>query len=453
MTPDTRHPTWATSDRFVPRVFVRPFLRFSQIEAASGIVLLVAAAVALVWANSPWAGAYQTLFEELHLELNFGPVHLDESFGHLINDGLMAIFFFVVGLEIKRELLVGELASIRQAALPILSAVGGLVAPALIYATLNANTEGAAGWGIPTATDIAFVIGVMAVLGDRIPLGLKVFLTALAIVDDLAAVIVIAFFYTAEIAWPGVALAAVCVLLLLTLNRLGVRHPLPYALLGIVLWLAVLHSGVHATVAGVLAAMTIPARTLLDAPQFLGNCLRIMDHLKEHAGNQRDAMTGPELQTAIVALEDTCEKALPPLNRLETALHPWVALVIMPVFALANAGVVISSELIQHVAGPVTLGAGLGLLLGKPLGIGLAAWLSVKTGIAALPSGVTWDHIHGAAWLAGIGFTMSLFVAALAFPDPRLLAMAKIGVLGGSIFAALIGTLILLRRSASIPAD
>lgn len=430
---------------------VRPFQQFAAREAAGGILLLLCSVAALVWANSPWASIYEALWHT-KATIGVGGLTVGRDLHFFVNDGLMAIFFFVVGLEIKRELLVGELTSIRQASLPILGAVGGVVAPALIYLSMNANTEGAAGWGIPMATDIAFVIGVMAVLGDRVPLGLKVFLTALAIVDDIAAVLVIAFFYTAQIAWSGIAVAAVCVLLLVILNRLGVRHPLPYALLGIVLWLAVLHSGVHATIAGVVAAMTIPARTVLDAPEFLGHSRRILDHFEQCADDQQDVMTDAEQQIAIGALEDTCEKAQPPLYRLETSLHPWVTLVIMPVFSLANAGVVISSDLMQHIAGPVTLGAALGLLLGKPLGIGLASWLSVKTGIAALPSGVTWNHIHGAAWLGGIGFTMSLFVAALAFPNPELLAMAKIGVLGGSILAALMGILILLRRSAS-PAD
>jgi NhaA family Na+:H+ antiporter len=218
------------------------------------------------------------------------------------------------------------------------------------------------------------------------------------------------------------------------------------------LWLAVLHSGVHATIAGVVAAMTIPARTVLNATQFLGHSRRILDHFERCADDQQDVMTDAEQQMAIGALEDTCEKAQPPLYHLETALHPWVAIVIMPVFAFANSDVVISSDLMQHVTGPITLGAALGLLLGKPIGIGLAAWLSVKAGVAALPEGVTWNHIHGAAWLGGIGFTMSLFVAALAFPDPELLAHAKTGVLAGSMLAALAGSLILLRRSAAAPA-
>ncbi|MEO8598084.1 MAG: Na+/H+ antiporter NhaA [Candidatus Solibacter sp.] len=262
----------------------------------------------------------------------------------------MAIFFFVVGLEIKRELLVGELASVQQASLPILGALGGVVVPALIYTGFNFGREGAAGWGIPMATDIAFVIGVMALLGDRVPLGLKVFLTALAIVDDIAAVLVIALFYTAQVAWLGVIAAAVCVVLLVAANRTGVRHPLPYAVLGIVLWLAVLQSGVHATIAGVILAMTIPSRTELNAPEFLRHCREILGHFEHCADQGKGVMTDEEQQIALDALEDACEKVQPPLYRLEQGLHPLVTFLIMPVFALANAGVALGGGLKDHLA-------------------------------------------------------------------------------------------------------
>ena len=296
------------------------------------------------------------------------------------------------------------------------------------------------------ATDIAFVIGIMALLGDRVPLGLKVFLTALAIVDDIAAVLVIALFYTAQIAWLGVGAAAFCVLLLVGANRMGVRHPLPYALLGIALWLAVLHSGVHATIAGVVLAMTIPSRTELDAPEFLQHCREILAHFERCADSEKGVMTDEEQQVAIDALEDACEKVQPPLYRLEQGLHPWVTFLIMPVFALANAGVVLGGGLKAHLAEPVTLGIALGLLLGKPIGIGSASWLAVRIRFAMLPAGVNWNHIHGAAWLGGIGFTMSLFIAALAFPNPELLKTAKFGILAGSLCAGITGFLILLRR-------
>jgi len=405
---------------------------------------MLCAVAALVWVNTPWVSLYDSLW---HAKLSIGLASytLDHDLHFWVNDGLMAIFFFVVGLEIKRQLLVGELASVRQAALPILAALGGVIVPALIYTAMNFGGAGSAGWGIPMATDIAFVIGVMALLGDRVPLGLRVFLTALAIVDDIAAVLVIAFFYTAQIEWAGVGVAALCVFLLIAANRAGVRHALPYVLLGIVLWLAVLHSGVHATIAGVVLAMTIPSRTELNADEFLQRCRGILRHFESCADKEKGVMDDEEQQVAIDALEDTCEKAQPPLYRLEEALHPWVTFVIMPVFALGNAGVVLSGKIGEQLSEPIALGVALGLLLGKPIGIGLAAWLAVKSGIAALPSGVSWKHIHGAAWLAGIGFTMSLFIAALAFPSRELLALAKMGVLAGSFLAGTIGYVILRR--------
>ena len=431
------------------RVLIRPFQEFAARETSGGILLLLCTIAAVVWVNSPWAASYEAL---LHTPVILGLADhvLEHDLHFWVNDGLMAIFFFVVGLEIKRELLVGELASARQASLPILAALGGVVAPALIYTVLNFGGEGAAGWGIPMATDIAFVIGIMALLGDRVPLGLKVFLTALAIVDDIAAVLVIALFYTVHIAWLGVGSAALCVVLLVAANRMGVRHPLPYALLGIVLWLAVLQSGVHATIAGVVLAMTIPSKTELNASGFLQHSREILAHFERWADSEKGVMTDEEQQIAIDALEDACEKVQPPLYRLEQGLHPWVTFLIMPVFALANAGVVLGGGLMMdHLPEPVTLGVALGLLLGKPIGIGLVSWLAVKFGLAILPVGVDWNHIHGAAWLAGIGFTMSLFIAALALPNPELLKTAKYGILAGSLCAGIVGSLILLRRGPS----
>lgn len=423
---------------------LRPFQEFAARETSGGILLLFCTVAALLWVNSPWAASYEALWNT-NVTVGAAGYTLAHDFHFWVNDGLMAIFFFVVGLEIKRELLVGELASLRQAALPICGALGGVIAPALIYTALNFDGKGAAGWGIPMATDIAFVIGIMALLGDRVPLGLKIFLTALAIVDDIAAVVVIALFYTEKIAWLGVGVAALCVLLLLIANWMGVRHRLPYVILGIVLWLAVLHSGIHATIAGVLLAMTIPSRTELNAPEFLQRSRDILEHFERCADSDKGIMTDEEQQIAIDALEDTCERAQPPLYQLEEALHPWVTFLIMPIFALANAGVVLSGGISQYLREPVTLGITLGLLFGKPIGIGFAAWLSVKMGLALLPSGVSWNHVHGAAWLGGIGFTMSLFIAALAFPDQELLASSKLGILAGSLLAGVIGFMILLR--------
>jgi NhaA family Na+:H+ antiporter len=423
---------------------LRPFQTFAARETSGGILLLCCTVLALIWVNTPWVSIYETLWNT-NITVGIAGHALDHDLHFWVNDGLMAIFFFVVGLEIKHELLVGELASVRKAALPILAALGGVVVPALIYVALNAGGPGEAGWGIPMATDIAFVIGVMALLGDRVPLSLKVFLTALAIVDDIAAVLVIALFYTSQIAWTGVWAAGLCVLVLVMANRMRVRHPLPYLILGIALWLAVLSSGIHATIAGVILAMMIPSRTELDAPEFLRHGREILDHFEQCADHNQGVMTDDEQQVAIEALEDTCEKVQPPLYRLREALHPWVTFLVMPVFALANAGVVFSDRAAVYVYEPITLGVSLGLLFGKPLGIGLASLLAVKTGVAALPSGVGWHQIHGAAWLGGIGFTMSLFVAGLAFPGGELLAMAKMGILAGSLMAGASGFALLMR--------
>ena len=426
-------------------VLIRPFQAFAERETSGGILLLFCTVVALLWVNSPYAESYEALW---HINLQVGMA--DQVFGHdlrfWVNDGLMAIFFFVVGLEIKRELLVGELASPRHAALPVLGALGGVLVPAIIYTLFNAGGKGSGGWGIPMATDIAFVIGVMALLGDRVPLGLKVFITALAIVDDIAAVVVIAIFYTEQIAWPAVGAAIVCLLLLGIANRMGVRHPGPYLLVGVLLWIAVLHSGIHATLAGVLLAMTIPSRTVLDAPGFLRQGRQILAHFEQHANQQKTAMNDEDQQIAVEALEDACEKVQAPLHRLEQGLHPWVTFLIMPLFALANAGVALG---VGHISEPVTLGVALGLLLGKPLGIFAASRIAVLTRVASLPAAVTWRQVHGAAWLGGIGFTMSFFIAALAFPHPELLQAAKLGILAGSFTAGTAGYLLLLRRRSA----
>jgi Na+:H+ antiporter, NhaA family len=424
---------------------VRPFQEFAGRETSGGILLLACTVVALVWANSPWAHLYTALWHQL-FTVGLGSFQLSHELHFWVNDALMAVFFFVVGLEIKRELLAGELASPRQAALPIVAAVGGVVAPALLYSLLNANGTGARGWGIPMATDIAFAIGVMALLGDRIPLGLKVFLTALAIVDDIAAVLVIAVFYTADLAWGPLGIAALCLLLALAANRLGVRHPLPYMLIGAVLWIAVLQSGIHATLAGVLLAFTIPSRTAVNQREFIRHGRAVLDHFERSVETEPfDILSDIEQQTAVEALEDACEKVQPPLHRVEYALHPWVTFVIMPLFAFANAGVSLSGDLGKIVGEPITLGVVLGLFIGKPVGVTLASWLAVRLGMASLPESISWKHIHGASWLAGIGFTMSLFMTGLAFNNEPHLTEAKVGILIASLCAGIVGSVIMMR--------
>jgi Na+:H+ antiporter, NhaA family len=433
------------SDGFSLREFIHD-------EAVGGILLLVCALVALLWANSPWGAAYDALWST---ELTLGTVqfHLTESLRHWVNDGLMAIFFFVVGLEIKREVLAGELSSPRQAALPAIAAVGGVLVPAGIFLLLNRGTEGGQGWGIPMATDIAFALGVLALLGDRIPFGLTVFLTALVIVDDIAAVLVIAVFYTAQVHWEALGLAAVILVVLFAANRLGARRPVVYAILGLALWAAVFESGIHATVAGVLLAFTIPANTRIDPGAFLARSRAILQRFERAGGSdesEASILTNGARQEALAELEDAVEGAGAPLQRMEHVLHPWVAFAIIPLFALANAGVRIEGDLGAAFGNRVTLGVVLGLVLGKQIGVTLGAWVAVRTGVADFPESVGWRHIYGAGWLAGIGFTMALFVADLAFTDSGeavLLTAAKVGILVASLIAGIGGWLILRRGS------
>lgn len=417
---------------------------FVPVEALGGILLLVATIAALVWANI--AGVSYADVWGHELTIGWGTFSISEDLLHWVNDGLMTIFFFVVGLEIKREVLVGELASPRQAALSVAAAVGGMLVPAALYAALNMGGPGAAGWGIPMATDIAFALGVLALLGSRVPLSLKIFLTAIAIVDDLGAVLVIAFFYTAELSWLALALVGVVMAALVALNLMRVRSPLPYVLLGIVLWVAMLKSGVHATLAGILLAMTIPARRRIDAPEFLRRAELYLAEFAEDVQPGRSEPTGDQ-RHALHSLEAAAEHVATPLLRLEHTLHPWVAFMIMPVFALANAGVPLGGDVAGVLRSPVTLGIILGLFLGKQIGILAFAWLAVRSRLAVLPAGVGWSQIWGVSLLCGIGFTMSLFIASLAFADAALLAAAKIGILAASVLAGAAGALVLVRVS------
>lgn len=421
-----------------------PFARFSRTESAGGVVLIVCTVAAVILANSSAADAYHH-FWETELALRLGPWQASHALHHWINDGLMAVFFFLVGLEIKREILVGELASPRRAALPIAAALGGMLVPAAIYVALNGGGPGAAGWGIPMATDIAFALGVLALMGPRVPLALKVFLAALAIVDDIGAVLVIAVFYTAEIAWGALGLGMAVLALAVVANRMGARKPAVYLVLGLAVWSFFLLSGVHATVAGVLMAMAIPARTRIDTAEFLDRGRRLMDEFDAAGEEGPDVLTNRRQQHAIHEMEQACEQAQAPLQRIEHGLHHWVAFVIVPVFALANAGVHLPADLGAALAEPVTLGVALGLLLGKPLGITLFSWLAVRMRLAVLPEGVSWGAVHAVSWLGGIGFTMSLFVTGLAFSDPARVDESKVGIFAASILAGVVGW-VLLRR-------
>ena len=420
---------------------LRPFQQFTHTEAAGGIVLLACAAVALVWANSPWAASYFHLWEAT-IGIRVGERALDLSLHHWINDGLMAVFFFVVGLEIKREMLVGELSTPRQAALPIAGALGGMIVPAVIYATFNVGGPGAPGWGIPMATDIAFALGVLALLGPRVPVVLKVFLTALAIADDIGAVLVIALFYTSELAFYWLLVGGGVLAALIGLNVLGVRRPAAYLVLGALLWLAFLKSGVHATVAGVVLAMTIPSRTRVHEEEFLQVARGAIDEFDAACQPGETVLTNRAQQEAVEALEHVSEAVQSPLFTMERKLHGVVAFFIMPVFALANAGVALGG-LLDSLSLAVTSGVMLGLVLGKPIGITLFSWLAVRMGLATLPAQTSWRALHGVSWLGGIGFTMSLFIAGLAFADATLLDSAKVGILGASVVAGLAGWLML----------
>lgn len=431
-----------------------PFQEFVKAESFSGMLLITIMLIALIWANSPWSASYETLWQT-PVNFSIGSFMIDKPLLLWINDGLMAVFFFVVGLEIKRELLVGELKSIRQAMFPIAAALGGMIFPAILYLLVNKNAPGESGWGIPMATDIAFALGILALLGKRAPLSLKVFLTAVAIVDDIGAVLVIAVFYTEKILWVSLGVAALIFVTLLLLNRFGVRKPLPYALLGIILWVAFLKSGVHATVAGVLLAMTIPASTIIDRRGFLVRARQYLDRFEEEGVKNGNRFTTKKQRAVLQGLEDCTHSVEAPLQRLEHNLHPWVAYFIMPVFALANAGVDLRTDIIAALTNPITVGIILGLVVGKQIGITLMAWLVTRLGLSQKIPGVTWKQIYGASLLAGIGFTMSLFISNLAFSDPIMIASAKVGILAASFISAGLGWVVLSRNGqpANRPGD
>ncbi|MGB0385669.1 MAG: Na+/H+ antiporter NhaA [Ardenticatenaceae bacterium] len=436
------------SETPVARV-LRPMQEFIHQSTSTGIVLFFATVAALLFANTEgWAASYE---HALHTYIAFGipdtPFYLKMSALHWINDGLMAIFFLLVGLEIKREVQVGELSSVRAAALPIVAAVGGVIVPALVYALFNLGTVGQAGWAIPTATDIAFAVGCLALLGSRIPFSLKVFLTAVAVVDDLMAVLVIALFYSSGINFTALAFGFAILGLLFMANVLGFRSLLLYLGLGALVWLAFLQSGIHATIAGVLVALTIPARYQINESTFSRRVHKLMDEFQNDNVDMTPMLTNERQQSIVLELEEACEQVQAPLQKLEHELHPWVSFLIMPIFAFANAGVHIELSGLSGDNTLIVLGVALGLLIGKPVGILAASWLAVRFGIASLPSGVSWTHMTGVAILAGIGFTMSLFIASLGLPA-ELLAGAKIGILSASLLSAIIGLALLSRTKA-----
>jgi NhaA family Na+:H+ antiporter len=421
-----------------------PFETFFKTESAGGLILMACAVIALFWANSPWAETYHRLWT-VPFSIGFGIDPLTKPLILWINDGLMAIFFFLVGLEIKREILVGELNSMQQAALPVAAAIGGMVLPAFIFVLFNTSGPASSGWGIPMATDIAFALGILSLLGKRVPIGLKIFLTAVAIVDDMGAVLVIAVFYSAQIIPVYIWLAIGIFFFLLLLGKSGINTPWVYILFGIIMWYAFLKSGVHATIAGVLTALTIPARIPNPQQNFVAEASEYITDYELHHDQNKTILTNKGQQAALAGLTDSCLKAETPLQRIEHALHPWVAFFIMPIFALSNAGVAIGGNILETLTSPLSIGILCGLILGKQLGITLASWLLLRFSSVRLPEGVTMKQIYGVSWLAAIGFTMSIFISGLAFTSPNLIATAKLSILTTSAIAGICGYILLNR--------
>jgi NhaA family Na+:H+ antiporter len=435
-------------DALIPRTMMQPLQRFAATETASGVLLGLMALLALAWANSPWHESYASLW---HAELGFeaGGFALHLSLHEWINDGAMALFFFVVGMEIKRELVHGELRNPRAAALPVIAALGGMIAPALIYTAFNAGEPTSGGWGIPMATDIAFAVGALVVLGKRLPVGLKVFLLTLAVADDLGAIAVIAIFYSSGVAFGWLAAMVAAAAVVVVARRAGVRSLTPYVLLAAFMWYACLQSGVHATIAGVVLGFLTPSVPFHDPKRAAAVLHGQLDRVVEtQAGEEADVDEYELVEVARLARE-----AVSPMSRLQNALHPWSAFLILPVFALANAGVrVVGADIGALATQPVTLGVLLGLVLGKPIGVVAASWIAIKLRVGILPQGTTWPAVTAVGLFAGIGFTVALFVSDLSFTDPQVTDASKVGILAASLLAALLGgavSKLVTRRSAT----
>ena len=428
----------------------RPLERFLRIEAASGVLLLFAAVIALAWANSPWAESYAALWQT-KAGVRLGNFVFERTLEWVVNDGLMVIFFFVVGLEIRRETECGELSEWRRAALPAAAAAGGMLAPALIYLALAGSPLTRSGWGVPMATDIAFAVGVLTLLGSRVPAALRVLLLALAVIDDLGAIAVIALFYSSGVTLSGVLVALAGFASVFVLQRFGVRAKLAYIPSALLAWAGTYAAGLHPTIAGVVIGLMTPVRAWLGAGGFVAGVRREIRHLESATSE----LSAHELAGSLRHVDAARREALSPAESLIQALHPWVAFGIMPVFALANAGVSLGGDAPGAAATSVLFAVMVGLVAGKPVGVLLACWLTLRVGLSQLPAGVTWRHLLVLGTVAGIGFTMALFIAQLAFADPQLLSAAKLGILlasGGAGAAALILGRALLSPSAATAA-
>jgi NhaA family Na+:H+ antiporter len=437
---------WKPAQQAV-RTLVRPLEAFLHIQASSGILLLIASIVALVLANSSWRGAYEHLWH-VPLSIGVGTWQFTKPLHFWINDGLMVVFFFVVGLEIRREIHSGELSEMRRAVLPAAAALGGMIAPAAIYFALNAGSVAQGGWGVPMATDIAFAVGVLALLGKRVPAALRVLLLALAIIDDIGAILVIALFYSTNFSLMGLVVVVVGIALTLGMRAIGVRRPSIYILPGIVVWAGFLISGIHPTIAGVVLGLLTPARPWYGKAGFIDATERSLEKFRHTAQSTEDPH---DLLEPLSEIGEARREAISPVIRLEDALHPWVAYGIMPLFAFANAGVYLGDIDFSGASSlRLTAGVILGLVFGKPIGVVAACYLAMRTGIASFPKGISWKSILLVGVVAGIGFTMAIFIAGLAFPDPRMLGTAKVAILVASaiagVFALILGLILLPKK-------
>lgn len=445
---------WSASDRYVPRRIVQPLQRLLAHEAAGGVVMVIAAAVAVVWANSPWRHTYTELWQTpLRVELG-DLLHLDHlSLQTWVNDALMTLFFLLVGVEIKREIVHGELRDPRAVALPVIAALGGMVVPAVIYAGFNAGGPGSEGWAVPMATDIAFAVGVVTLAGKKVPLAGKIFLLTLAVADDIGAIVVIAVFYTGSLSWGWLACAVVALVGIFALRRGDVQSLAPYLAVGAFAWLALLESGVHATLVGVALGLLTPAWPLRSPRRFPPEARRVLNKVEEAYYDR--VLTQAEFTENEQRISEVARLAMfstSPLERLERGLAPWVAYVVVPVFALANAGVSLSGEAIGGIVSePVTAGVLLGLVAGKTVGVFGFTAVAVRLGLGRLPSGTTWRHMVGLATSAGVGFTVALFVTSLSFDSAAATDAAKVGILFGSTIAGTLGYTILRTAPAAPP--
>lgn len=422
---------------------LKPVSRFIHQEFTGGIILFISVLIAIIWANSAWSASYHHLWE-IGFSVRFGEYGLDKPLHIWINDGLMALFFFVIGLELKREFMAGELSTVKKSALPMVAALGGMLVPAAIYICLNFGLPSFNGWGIPMATDIAFALALLSLSGKHIPTSVKVFLSALAVADDLGAVLVIAIFYTSQIVFVPLLIGAFFLGVLWLGNVSGIRSTLFYLIIGLVIWGCFLMSGVHATIAGVLVAFMIPARTKINEEEYVFSMQKYTDQFRQ-AMPQAGSLTTYEQHRTIEAIKNISFDAETPLQKIEYSLHPWVAFLIMPLFALANAGMVIGGDFFPALLNPVSMGVAAGLVAGKFTGVLLFTWLMVRLKLAALPENATWQHICGVAFLAGVGFTMSLFITELAFDDAAMIDQSKYGILLASVISGVTGILWLRR--------